>query len=119
MLVSECCSSIPWNDTDICFECKEHASFINYIEYNTRILRNENMNDKILKLIKERLKKGEKKYGHQNVKNDGRNFTNEALEEALDCAVYLAAKLIEIQGIRYENELYKLDLDEEEIINNE
>ena len=97
MNISECCGSIPWNDTDICFECKEHASFINYIEYNTRILRNENMNDKILKLIKERLKKGEKKYGHQNVKNDGRNFTNEALEEALDCAVYLAAKLIEIQ----------------------
>ena len=28
MLVSECCGSIPWNDTDICAECKEHADFI-------------------------------------------------------------------------------------------
>ena len=35
----------------------------------------------------------------ENVENDGRNFTTEALEEALDCAVYLAAKLIEIQTI--------------------
>ena len=25
--VSNCCSSIPWNDTDICAECKEHADF--------------------------------------------------------------------------------------------
>ena len=70
-------------------------------------------------MIKVRLNVGQRKYGHEIVENDGRNFTTEALEEALDCAVYLAAKLIEIQGIRYENELYKLDLDEEEIINNE
>ena len=25
--VSDCCSSIPWNDTDICAECREHADF--------------------------------------------------------------------------------------------
>ena len=25
--VSNCCGSIPWNDTDICAECKEHADF--------------------------------------------------------------------------------------------
>ena len=97
MNISECCGSIPWNDTDICSECKEHADFISHVEYNTQILRRTAMNDKILKLIDQRLKKGEKKYGHENVKNDGRNFTTEALEEALDCAVYLAAKLIEIQ----------------------
>jgi len=97
MNVSECCGSIPWNDTDICAECKEHANFINFIEYNTQILRRTNMNERILKMIQKRLEVGERKYGHENVENDGRNFTTEALEEALDCAVYLAAKLIEIQ----------------------
>ena len=55
------------------------------------------MNERILKLIQERLEVGQRKYGHENVEHDGRNFTTEALEEALDCAVYLAAKLIEIQ----------------------
>ena len=55
------------------------------------------MNDKILKLVEERLKLGEKKYGHENVENDGRNFTIEALEEILDCCVYVAAKLIEVE----------------------
>jgi hypothetical protein len=30
MEVSKCCGSIPWNDTDICAECKEHADFIYY-----------------------------------------------------------------------------------------
>jgi phage terminase large subunit GpA-like protein len=54
------------------------------------------MNSKILKLIKQRLLIGEKKYGHQNIINDGRNFLKESLEEALDCAVYLAALLIEL-----------------------
>ena len=97
MNISECCGSIPWNDTDICAECRSHANFIDYIEYNTQILGRTNMNERILKLIKERLEVGRKKYGHENVENDGRNFTTEAIEEALDCAVYLAAKLIEIQ----------------------
>ena len=57
------------------------------------------MNKKILGLIEERLELGRKKYGHENVKDDGRNFTIEALEEILDCCVYVAAKLIEIQKI--------------------
>ncbi len=54
------------------------------------------MNNKILNLIGKRLIKGEQKYGHENVLLDGRNFLKESLEEALDCAVYLAALLIEI-----------------------
>tara|TARA_R100001530_G_C4246145_1_gene136612 strand:- start:189 stop:377 length:189 start_codon:yes stop_codon:yes gene_type:complete len=54
------------------------------------------MNKKILKLIEQRLLIGEKKYGHQNVVNDGRDFVKESLEEALDCSVYLAARLLEI-----------------------
>ena len=44
--------------------------------------------------------KGRKKYGHENVEADGRDFEIEALEEILDCCVYIAAKLIEIQTRR-------------------
>ena len=32
MLVSECCNSIPWNDTDICAECMKHTDFVKYKE---------------------------------------------------------------------------------------
>ena len=60
------------------------------------------MNIKILDLIEERLIIGERKYGSENVINDGRDFIQEALEEALDCAVYLAAKLIELKNKRKE-----------------
>ena len=61
------------------------------------------MNMEILDLIEERLIIGERKYGNENVINDGRDFVQEALEEALDCAVYLAAKLIEIKNKRKED----------------
>ena len=60
------------------------------------------MNIEILDLIEERLLIGERKYGNENVINDGRDFLQEALEEALDCAEYLAAKLIEIKNKRKE-----------------
>ena len=60
------------------------------------------MNIKILDLIEERLLVGERKYGNENVIDDGRDFIQEALEEALDCAVYLAARLIEIKKKRKE-----------------
>ena len=60
------------------------------------------MNIKILDLIEERLVIGERKYGNENVIDDGRDFIQEALEEALDCSVYLAAKLIEIKNKRKE-----------------
>ena len=55
-----------------------------------------NMNKQILDLIRKRLNKGKKRYGKENISSDGRDFVQEALEEALDCAVYLAAHLIEI-----------------------
>tara|TARA_R100000687_G_C6355770_1_gene121012 strand:- start:85 stop:267 length:183 start_codon:yes stop_codon:yes gene_type:complete len=55
------------------------------------------MNKKILKLIEQRLLVGEKRYGNENVATDGRDFIKESLEEALDCAVYLAAKLVELE----------------------
>lgn len=55
------------------------------------------MNKKILKLIEQRLKKGEKSYGKENISSDGRDFVQESLEEALDCAVYLAGHIVELQ----------------------
>ena len=55
------------------------------------------MNNQIVKLIKGRLVKGEERYGKQNIVSDGRDFVQEALEEALDCSVYLAGQLLEIQ----------------------
>ena len=55
------------------------------------------MNNQIVKLIRKRLVKGEERYGKQNIASDGRDFVQEALEEALDCSVYLAGRLIEIQ----------------------
>ena len=76
------------------------------------------MNNDILDLIGKRLIKGERKYGHENVACDGRDFTEEALEEALDCAVYLAARLVEIKNkkekqmgraIDMENNLQRLE----------
>jgi len=67
-------------------------------------MREKIMNMKILDLIEERLIIGERKYGSENVINDGRDFIQEALEEALDCAVYLAAKLIEIKNRKEEPE---------------
>ena len=54
-----------------------------------------NINKQILNLIDQRLDKGKKRYGKENISSDGRNFLHESLEEALDCAVYLAAHLIE------------------------
>jgi hypothetical protein len=56
------------------------------------------MNNQILDLIGKRLIKGERKYGHENVLSDGRDFLKESLEEALDCAVYLAARLVELES---------------------
>ena len=55
------------------------------------------MNKKILKLIGQRLEKGKRSYGKENISSDGRDFVQESLEEALDCAVYLAGHIIELQ----------------------
>ena len=56
------------------------------------------MNREIIKLINERLDIGAKKYGKQNMVSDGRDYIQEALEEALDCSVYLAGRLLEIKN---------------------
>ena len=52
------------------------------------------MNDKIISLLKERLSIGAKKYGHENIISDDRDFTQ---EEVLDCMVYAACKLLELK----------------------
>ena len=56
-------------------------------------------NDQIITLIKQRMEKGRKEYGHGIVQNSGYDWLKEALEEALDLSVYLSAKLIELQSI--------------------
>ena len=65
------------------------------------------MNKEILKLIEQRLVIGEKKYGNENVTNNGRDFLKESLEEALDCAVYLSARLLELDEEKEINSWYK------------
>ena len=57
----------------------------------------EELNDDIVFLIKERMEKGRKEYGHGLLKGD-RNWTKEALEEALDMSIYLSAKLVELKS---------------------
>ena len=67
------------------------------------------MNNKILQLIEQRLLIGEKKYGNENVINDGRDFLKESLEEALDCSVYLAARLLELDEKEKNNSRHEID----------
>jgi len=59
---------------------------------------NEEMNDRILDLIKGRMAKGRAQYGHGLLENSGYDWVKEALEEALDLSVYVAARLIEIEN---------------------
>ena len=54
-------------------------------------------NEEIISLIRLRMEKGRKEYGHGLVQNSGYDWLKEALEEALDLSVYLSAKIIEIE----------------------
>jgi hypothetical protein len=54
-------------------------------------------NDEIKALIAERMEKGKKAYGHGLMQNSGYDWVQEALEEALDLAIYVSARLIEIK----------------------
>jgi len=55
------------------------------------------INNQIKELINQRLAKGQKTYGHGVQLEDTRDFTQEALEEVLDTAVYTAAKLLQLK----------------------
>ena len=57
---------------------------------------NGEMNDEIIELIKERMAKGREHYGHGLKRDAGYNWVKEALEEALDLAIYVSARLIEV-----------------------
>ena len=56
------------------------------------------INEQIIKKIEERMDAGARKYGETIDIKDDRDFLEEAVEEALDGCVYLAAKLIQIQN---------------------
>ena len=53
-----------------------------------------NNNNQIVNLIKERLEVGKREYKQEVDVHDGRNWTQESLEEALDLAVYLSAEIV-------------------------
>ena len=55
------------------------------------------MNSQIKNLIDERLEKGMKQYGHELQHDSGKDWVQEALEESLDLAIYISAKLVEIK----------------------
>ena len=54
-------------------------------------------NAEILKLIQARMEKGRRQYGHGLLRDSGYDWVQEALEEALDLSIYVAARLVEIQ----------------------
>lgn len=58
------------------------------------------MNSDIQKLISERLEKGRQTYGHELLPDAGYDWVQEALEEALDLAIYVSARLVEIKRSR-------------------
>jgi len=53
-----------------------------------------NNNNDIVNLVKERLEIGKREYKQQVDVHDGRDWTQESLEEALDLAVYLSAEIV-------------------------
>jgi len=54
-------------------------------------------NADIIRLIEARLEKGRRQYGHGLIPDSGYDWVQEALEEALDLSIYVAARLVEIQ----------------------
>ncbi len=72
---------------------------MNYSIYFTQKMKN---NDKILKLIKQRLEDGAKKYGEQVPIDGSRDNLKESIEELLDLCVYLSAVALELHE-KYRN----------------
>ena len=56
------------------------------------------MNSEIISLIKSRMEKGKRQYGHGLLADSGYDWVQEALEEALDLAIYVSAKLVEVKA---------------------
>ena len=53
---------------------------------------------RVVLLVAKRLAMGRKAYGPLDIKGDARDWQHEASEEALDCAVYLAAETLRREG---------------------
>lgn len=79
-----------------------------------RTMNHRGYNEEIVELIKRRLDNGKREYGGEIDVNDGRNWTIEALEESLDLAVYISAKLIQskINNNKDLKEMYLSELEE-------
>jgi hypothetical protein len=54
---------------------------------------------RIIKLVTERLQRGHKSYGDLDLTDLSRDHVQEAIEEALDMAVYLAGRLLQLQDV--------------------
>jgi len=63
----------------------------------------EDCNNEIMDMIMDRMEKGKVAYGHGLIPDDGHNWVQEALEEALDLAIYLSTKLIQIKMFEKRN----------------
>jgi len=63
----------------------------------------DDCNNDIIDLIMDRMEKGRATYGHGLQPNDGHDWIQEALEEALDLAIYLSTKLIQIKMLEKRN----------------
>ena len=68
-------------------------------------------NEKIVKLIADRLEVGQKKYKQEMQFEDGRNMIRETLEELLDACVYLSTELLKLEERvgKYSNDGYMRD----------
>jgi|LakMenE01Jun11ns_1017448.scaffolds.fasta_scaffold9948679_8 hypothetical protein len=66
----------------------------------------EDCNSEIVDMIMDRMEKGKVAYGHGLIPDDGHNWVQEALEEALDLAIYLSTKLIQIKMFEKRNAEY-------------
>ena len=78
------------------------------------------MNDEIIKLIAERIEKGNEKYPEEIPESDDRNFLQEGVEEALDMSVYLAGELLRLKKLKKKllSKKYKKDDDGKNVFKN-
>ena len=63
---------------------------------------NSNIISLINQSVTDRLQKGKREYAKQVDVFDGRNWTDEALEESLDLAVYLSAEILKRRRTKYQ-----------------
>lgn len=52
---------------------------------------------RVVDLVAERLRMGQEQYGELVIDTDRRDWVRESLEESIDCAIYLAIKLHQLE----------------------